>query len=126
QSLSHSQPDWGDAELPARLRAQADETWALLCALADVDPDEASAIHGRLEAVRAEYIQFYAEAEAGAQSSALAAAHAARLRALRPSRGVLRTRPRLPLPIRHAVPLRGRIAIARALHRVEPRRLAPR
>src|ERR1700742_670820 len=29
RSLSRSKPEWGDAKLPARLRTQADETWAL-------------------------------------------------------------------------------------------------
>ena len=124
RSLSRSQPDWGEAKLPMRLRAQADEVWALLSALATVGPGEAPAIQARLDELRAEYVELYAEAEALAQSSALAAAHAAKLRASRPSTRVLSTLHRLPLPVRHAVPLRARIAIARVLHRLEPRRLA--
>jgi hypothetical protein len=124
RSLSRSRPDWGDVPLPARLRAQADEVWALLSALAAAGPVDPPAIHARLDELRAEYIELYTEAEALAQSSALAAAQAAGLRSARPSRRLLRTLHGLPLPVRHAVPLRGRIAIARALRRLESRRVA--
>jgi hypothetical protein len=44
-------------------------------------------------------------------------------RAKSPAARLLSPLRRLPLPIRHALPLRGRIAIARALRGLEPRRL---
>jgi hypothetical protein len=117
QSLSRSRPDWGDAKLPVRLREQADEVWALLSALASAGPGEEPAIAERLDDVRREYVELYAEAEALAQSSVAAAARAARRRATSRSARTLRTLRRLPAPVRRAVPLRGRIAIARALRR---------
>jgi hypothetical protein len=68
RSLSRSRPDWGDLALPARLRAQADEAWELMSALADGEGDT-----GRLDAVRAAYVALYDESEGIAQSSIEAA-----------------------------------------------------
>jgi hypothetical protein len=123
RSLSRSQPDWGDTKLPVRLRAQVDEVWRLLLALSVAGPAEEAALAARFDALRADYVELYAEAEAVAQSSAAAAARVAARRASVPSARLLRALRGLPLPIRHALPLRGRIAIARALRRLEPRRL---
>jgi hypothetical protein len=123
QSLSRSRPEWGDAKLPVRLREQADEVWTLLSALAAAGPGETPAIFERLDDVRREYVELYAEAEALAQSSVSAAARAARARASTRSARALHLMRGLPEPVRRAVPLRGRVAIARALRGREPRRL---
>jgi hypothetical protein len=119
RSLSRSRPEWGDARMPVRLREHADEVWALLSALAGAGPEETARIAERLDDVRSEYVELYAEAEAMAQSSVAAAARAAAERARRPSVRLLSLLRRLPPPVRHAVPLRGRVAIARALRRPE-------
>jgi hypothetical protein len=117
RKLSRSRPDWGDLKLPAALRAQADEVWALVSTLADEDDgDHAAAVAG-LDALRAAYADLYAEAEAIAQSSIAAArarppAPAARLPA--PALRIVR---RVPRRYRHSVPLQWRVRIARALAR---------
>jgi hypothetical protein len=97
--------------------------WRLLLALSVSGPAEQAALAARFDELRADYVELYAEAEAVAQSSAAAAARVAARRASVPSARLLRALRGLPLPIRHALPLRGRIAIARALRRLEPRRL---
>jgi hypothetical protein len=116
RSLSRSRAEWGDVELPVRLREQADEVWALLSALAAAGPDEGVAeIVERLDAVRAEYVELYTEAAAVAQSTVAAAARAAVEHSRRPPVRLLGALRRLPSPLRHALPLRGRVAVARAL-----------
>jgi hypothetical protein len=123
RSLSRSRPDWGDVELPVRLREQADEVWALLSALAAAGPDEGVAEIGeRLDDVRGEYVELYTEAAALAQSTVAAAARAAVEHARRRPVRLLALLRRLPSPLRHALPLRGRVAIARALRGGDARR----
>jgi hypothetical protein len=68
RSLSRSRRDWGDFELPAHLRQQADDVWQLVSALADGED-----VIDRLDAARAAYIALYDDAEAIAQSSIEAA-----------------------------------------------------
>jgi hypothetical protein len=115
RSLSRSRPDWGDLELPVRLREQADEVWALLSALAAAGPEEDVDIAERLDDVRGEYVELYTEAAALAQSTVAAAARAAVEHSRRRSVRLLWLLRRLPSPLRHALPIRGRVAVARAL-----------
>ena len=108
RSLSRSRPDWGDLALPAALRAQADETWTLMSALADGEADLA-----RLDEVRAAFVALYEESEAIAQSSI----EAARRRAAPasglpvPAARLVRTVPRR---YRRRIPLHWRRRIVRA------------
>ena len=114
-SLARSRTDWGDLNIPTALRAQADEAWALVSALAAGDaPDPTTK---RLDELRTEYVDLYAEAEAIAQSSIAAArgrgaGGGANGKVKAPA---LRLARRMPRRYRHAVPLQWRIRIARAL-----------
>lgn len=124
RSLSRSRAEWTDQRLPGPLRAQADEIWALVSQLADdaATPSASDATGERLDAVRAAYIGFYAEAEAVAQSSIAAAgrsaARAATARAAassrlpRPALWLIR---RVPVRWRRRVPTRVRHGLVRVL-----------
>lgn len=109
RTLSRSRPEWGDMRIPAPLRAQADEVWELVAALAADGPaDEA-----RLDAVRAAYVGLYEDAEAVAQSSV----HAVRrpVRERRPATPAPPVVRRVPRRYRRMVPLRWRRRVVRAL-----------
>jgi hypothetical protein len=129
QRLSRSRPDWGDSALPPALRARADEVWTLVCALADDATADADAIGERLDAVRVEYLELYAEAEAIAQSSIVAAGRGPRpsatggARIPAPALWLIRS---VPERHRRRVPARWRSSIARVLRRGwRPRPVAP-
>ena len=115
RGLSRSRPGWGDVRIPARLREVADEVWELTSALAD----GAAGDDARLDELRAVYVELYEEAEALAQSSiaAVRVAPAPPRRGPGPSKG-LRAARRVPAPVRHALPLRWRVRIARAMQRI--------
>jgi hypothetical protein len=118
RKLSRSRPDWGDLKLPAALRAQADEVWALVSQLADEGAeDDRAPIAERLDALRADYADLYAEAEAIAQSSIAAARARPPASASRLPAPALRIARRVPRRYRHSVPLHWRVRIARALAR---------
>jgi len=74
-SLRRQTPGWDGLDVPAALRAVVDRTWQALEPLAD---DGAPVDPASLDAVRAGYDEFYAEAEAVAQSSIRAAENARR------------------------------------------------
>jgi hypothetical protein len=115
KSLSRSRADWEGMKLPAGLRAQADEVWALVSALAD-EPD--ADVADRLDAARAAYVDLYAEAEAIAQSSIAAAGKTrAQPPATRVPAPALRMVRRVPRRYRHSVPLAWRVRVARVLAR---------
>lgn len=80
RSLSRSRPEWGEQPLPTALREQADEVWSLVSRLADdaTDAQARAAAVARLDAIRGDYLDLYAEAEAIAQSSIAAAVRTAR------------------------------------------------
>lgn len=63
---------WDDLEVPKSLRVIVDETWRQLNHLADPDGDSAG-VREALDQLRSEYTQLYGDAEAIAESSALAA-----------------------------------------------------
>jgi hypothetical protein len=115
RTLSRSRPDWGGIKLPAVLRAQADEVWALVSRLA-VEPDVPT-VAARLDELRAAYTDLYAEAEAIAQSSIAAARGRPAGPAARLPAPALRIVRRVPRRYRHSVPLQWRVRIARALAR---------
>ena len=144
RGLSRSRADWGDLKLPGALRAQADELWALVSALAGADAAEgrdsetsadaaerrdadasaerrdagpAADPSARLDALRAAYVDFYAEAEAVAQSSIAAARARSSAPVPRLPAPALRVVRRVPRRYRHSVPLRWRVRVARALAR---------
>jgi hypothetical protein len=111
RSLARSRESWGDFEIPAGLRELADETWELVCRLAG--GEDSKEIVERLEAARAAYLRLYEDAEAIAQSSVTAASRAGGARQSR-LMGVAR---RVPKRYRRKLPLRWRVAVARALTR---------
>lgn len=116
RGLSRSRPGWGDVSLPEPLRRHAEAVWEALNALASGDDGEP--VTARLDALRADYVALYEEAEAVAQSSVAAARATASPpavpRGTTPARS-LRLARRLPEGIRHALPLRWRIRVARAM-----------
>jgi hypothetical protein len=110
RSLSRSRRDWGDFEIPAQLRQQADDVWELVSALADGDD-----VIDRLDAARAAYIALYEESEAIAQSSIEAARRRGAAPADMPARArLVRTVPRR---YRRRIPLHWRQRIVRVLAR---------
>jgi hypothetical protein len=115
RTLSRSPPDWGGIKLPAELRAQADEVWALVSRLA-VEP-EVPRVAARLDELRAAYASLYAEAEAIAQSSIAAARGRTAAPAAQLPASALRIVRRVPRRYRHSVPLGLRVRIARVLAR---------
>lgn len=117
RTLSRSRIDWGAAEIPEQLRAQADEVWDLLSQLVDAEPIEQSEISAQLDELRGRYAMLYAEAEAIAHSSVIAASRGALPAPAAPPL-LLRLARRLPRRFRHLVPLQWRIRIARLLRRL--------
>ena len=113
-SLRRSRSDWGDADIPEHLRAQADEVWELMSRLAVAGPFEQNEITMRLDELRESYVRLYSEAEAIAYSS-IAAARRGAAPARRAGPLALRLARRLPRGVRHVVPLKWRVRIARAL-----------
>jgi hypothetical protein len=113
RSLSRSRETWDDFEVPEALRDLADEVWELATHLVDVDGDGQSELTDRLDAARAAYIRVYEDAEAIAQSSITAARRGAGAREGR----LVRAAKRVPKRYRRKLPLRWRMAAARALGR---------
>jgi hypothetical protein len=112
RTLSRSRAEWDDGmKIPAALRAQADDVWALVSSLASA-PDVDVAL--RLDTLRAAYVDLYAEAEAIAQSSIAAARGRPAARLPAPALRIVR---RVPRRYRHSVPLHWRVRIARVLAR---------
>jgi hypothetical protein len=71
-TLHRNRVDWDSHDVPASVRALADEVWETVQGLARLDGDSQAA-HERLDGARAAYTTLYAEAEAIAQSSVTAA-----------------------------------------------------
>jgi hypothetical protein len=69
--LRRSPPGWDSVEVPASLRDMCEDAWAKLSRFADPGGDTEAA-RKELDAIRAAYVDFYAEAEAVAQSSVTA------------------------------------------------------
>lgn len=116
-ALHRVQLTWDDVEVPARLRELAQESWTHLDRLADPDGDT-PALHSTLDELRAAYADFYAEAEAIAASSAIAAYHAGREHGLAEAAGG--GEHRTPHWMRAMVPAPARQRIKRVIGRDEP------
>jgi hypothetical protein len=71
-SLRRSPLGWDSVEVPPSVQAMCDEAWTKLSALADPGGDTELG-RSELDRARAAYVDFYAEAEAVAQSSVTAA-----------------------------------------------------
>lgn len=117
RGLVRSRPDWGEAQIPERLRGQADETWELLSELAKGDAADEARVSERLDAVREQYVQLYEESEAIAQSSiAMAHKKPPRPRDV-PQTPALRAARRVPGPLRRMVPVSVKRKVVRTLKR---------
>jgi hypothetical protein len=115
KKLSRSQADWDKFEIPQALRELADEVWELLLLLSQDDESSGAEAQERLDAARAAYTRQYEEAEAIAQSSIVAARRQGKKRRLAsPTTRVMR---KVPKRYRRKIPLRWRVAVARAIHR---------
>jgi hypothetical protein len=114
-SLRRVQLTWDDVEVPPRLREIAEESWQGLDRLADPGGDTPD-VHATLDELRTAYAELYDEAEAIAQSTALAAHRDGAAQLPAPSttrRGV----DRVPHGVRAMVPASARRGIRRALGR---------
>ena len=70
-SLRRSAVGWGDTQVPITLQSRVEDVWRTASGLADPDGDSEAA-RASLDVARSSYAEFYAEAEAIAQSSATA------------------------------------------------------
>ena len=105
---------WDDVDVPPRLRDLADETWHALDGLADEGGDDALA-HETCDQLRVAYAEQYAEAEAFAHSTTLAARRdAARAAA---AQAAPSNADRVPHAVRAMVPKAARQRIRKALGR---------
>ena len=107
---------WDDVEVPPRLRDLADETWHALDGLAEEGGDHPGA-HEAFDQLRVAYADMYAEAEAFAHSTTLAArrqgARSAAAAAPAPASRI----DRVPHAVRAMVPPAARTRIRKALGR---------
>jgi hypothetical protein len=119
RALDQSRATWGDFDIPAALRKQADGVWELMCRLAADDGAASASLTDSLEAARAAYVELYEEAEAIAQSSVVAARHARHAwKKDRQATRLVRFGARVvPRRYRNKVPVHWRRIIIRALER---------
>jgi hypothetical protein len=116
-SLRRASATWDEIGAPQRLRDLADETWEVLDGLAEEGGDTAAA-HQRCDELRVAYDEQYAEAEAFAHSSVLAARRDAAARARQEGGAKEQTKDvadRLPHAVRAMVPPSARRGIRKAL-----------
>ncbi len=121
-SLRRVQLTWDDLSVPVRLREIAEESWLHLDKLADAGNDTPE-LHGALDQLRTAYADYYEEAEALTQSTAIAARRdgAGERRQAPPlpsaTSAADRIAARVPHGLRAAVPPKARRAFRRALGR---------
>lgn len=108
--LRRVQTTWADVHVPARLRELAQETWEALDALPE---DDSAKHHATLDELREAYVTYYDEAEAVAQSSAIAARRAGREEA----REQAREQAPAPAGLRARVPEGAKRRVRKALGR---------
>lgn len=114
-SLRRVQLTWDDVEVPPRLREIAEESWQHLDRLADDGGDNPDT-HAALDELRAAYADLYDEAEAIAQSTALAAHRDGLAQQPMPASPVARRgADRLPHGVRAMVPASARRGLRKAL-----------
>jgi hypothetical protein len=116
---------WDDVEVPASLRDLAEETWQTLNGLADEGGDTAEA-HEHSDQLRIAYDEMYADAEAFAHSTTLAARREGSIATRReleaaPAVGPSRGADRLPHAVRAMVPEGARRSLRKALNRQRSR-----
>ena len=104
-ALRRSAVGWDAVEVPAAVRTRIDEAWAALSRLAEPGGDDDSA-RASLDALREDYVRFYAEAEAIAQSSVTAVGGRGRAGRPRPTDSGKR-----PVPSSDGRPPTGRVSI---------------
>lgn len=108
---------WDDVDVPDRLRDLADETWHALDGLADEGGDDAAA-HAVCDQLRVAYADMYAEAEAFAHSTTLAARREGARTAAAATEGPGQSRvEKVPHAVRAMVPAAARHRIRKALGR---------
>lgn len=112
-SLRRVQLTWDDVEVPGRLREIAEQTWQHLDRLADDDGDTPE-VHDRLDGLRAEYAELYDEAEAIAQSTALAARREGQSQVPTAGTGSTRLADKVPHGVRAMVPPGARRGLRKA------------
>ena len=112
-SLRRVQLTWDDVEVPGRLREIAEQTWQHLDRLADDDGDTPE-VHDRLDELRAEYADVYDEAEAIAQSTALAARREGQSQGPAARTGSTRLADKVPHGVRAMVPPGARRGLRKA------------
>jgi hypothetical protein len=110
---------WDDVSVPPRLRELADETWDALNGLADEGGDDAKA-HEHLDQLRVAYGEQYAEAEAFAHSTTLAARRSAAAEARAAAGPEQHRSDRVPHAVRALVPEGARRGLRKALRRERP------
>lgn len=114
--LRRVQLTWDDVQVPARLREIAQESWEALDRLADPEGDTPQ-VHATLDSLRRAYADFYEEAEAVSQSSAVAAHRAGLAQLPEPSSTSRRVADRVPHGVRAMVPEGARRGLRKALGR---------
>ncbi|WP_107705151.1 sulfotransferase family protein [Nocardioides allogilvus] len=117
---------WDDVEVPASLRDLAEETWQTLDGLATEGGDTAEA-HAHSDQLRVAYDEMYADAEAFAHSTTLAARREGSIATRRELEAAGATRPgpapagrradRVPHAVRAMVPESARRGLRKALNR---------
>ncbi|WP_248579400.1 sulfotransferase family protein [Nocardioides sp. InS609-2] len=107
---------WDDVDVPDRLRDLADETWHALDGLADEGGDDARA-HETCDQLRVAYADMYAEAEAFAHSTTLAARREGARTATGPAPAAQSRVDKVPHAVRAMVPPAARQKIRKALGR---------
>jgi len=126
-SLRRVSLTWDDVDVPKRLQEIAEESWQHLDKLADPGND-APALHKTLDELRVAYTDYYQEAEAVSQSTAVAArregAHERRQVAPSATPGQVpgpstadRIASRVPHGVRAKIPPKARRAVRRVLGR---------
>jgi hypothetical protein len=114
-TLRRAPVGWDAVQVPASLREMAEDVWTRVSRLADPGGDTEAA-RGEIDAARVAYIDYYAEAEAVAQSSVTAVKPRGRLAGLAPSGpraarrvpgGRASRRTLLPAGVRRRMPFRG-------------------
>ncbi len=115
-NLRRVQLTWDDVDVPPRLREIAEESWQGLNALAEPDGDT-SDVHATLDQLRAAYADLYDEAEAIAQSTALAAHRDGLAQQPMPIEVSRRGVDRVPHGVRAMVPASARRGLRKALGR---------
>jgi hypothetical protein len=101
-SLHRSRVTWDELDVPARVRELAEPVWERLQRLALPGGDGAEA-HRELDAAHAAYKALYAEAEAIAQSSVMAARPRKKAAAVAPASLRVRVARRIPARVRRAL-----------------------